>query len=939
MTSTLSRIIKWLVVVSIVILAGYYFMNSTSEDEAPPALSSESRVFQGLLKDGAQGFIEFEDGDQAAYNAVASAAKLQGAEEVIIPAGVNYFHSENFLSAMDIATCVDPSAERLLIAYYSPGGNELDKSYYTYTKGPFNGTKLLPEDFKIPAGRGFALITKNASKTYCFDSTSKISNVGGMPFQPGEESGWMLMAANDTELNEMLKPYLASEVTNVWVQDAQNSFKKIQYSITDGYNHTFTDHSLVWIKVKKATQNQVLPPVKSPVEKVVQVPAPESFKIGQSGTDLSLRWAEPKGIDAKNIKHYIIKHGKEGVVTTKDNKTEYKFTDLPNKGSYNFKLFAVTQRDQVSNEAEANVVFPGKATKLTLSGVGRLGQELKWQAPKSIKGAEVKSHQLAYLQIGDLSGEKKLPTVSGATKINLEVFNPGKYKFTISATSKEGFTGEAASFDVTVDKPEVKTPTPVVIAPGQPGEIKVDKHIAGNAKGVTLRWDDADLNGGSEIVGYKISYSNVLAIDGSIKELNKGEVFVPKKKSGVRNLKPFYSTADGEFTSTTNSKYKFYITAVNKDGAEGETRERLWKNYNPKAPTNMEVGQLNDGPTLSWTTSETNGGADIKGYYVSYLKDGDTIQTKLNSGKATAQTSWLLALPNINMELGVNYSFFVKAVNRDGLQSDSTKVDYVPLNIVNLTLNPIDYSGILLVIPPAPESVNLTFKDGSVVLNWVKEKNYGYTVEMAVDANYASRKTAEGKFVSTESLIKFATDPDKVKFTFGNTYTFYIKAVDNGIEGFYTTVEYSPTLNFLPVDIPNQVDLSVLELLIPPTPEDINITKVDDKLKITWKDMDVADYKVRYVLNDINWDKNNVAGKAYQNGNVVTFTPNDGEIPLYSGGKYTIYVSSIGALGTESAAASKDFYNHDLAPLDGALNSIFPGQAPIPFYQPFNLNL
>src|SRR3989338_7156231 len=161
-----NRIFGIFIIIAIV-LAGIftvsyrYILPDKFREERPPQLSLGGK-YQAFSKEGLQGFLKYEEADQAVFD------KKYGdtnKKNITLKEGINYVYVDKQTEIEDIIKCIDPVAERILIAQYKPE----DKTFYTFPKGPFGAET---QEFagihqKLNPTEGLIVISRREAKAYC----------------------------------------------------------------------------------------------------------------------------------------------------------------------------------------------------------------------------------------------------------------------------------------------------------------------------------------------------------------------------------------------------------------------------------------------------------------------------------------------------------------------------------------------------------------------------------------------------------------------------------------------------------------------------------------------------------------------------------------------------------------------------------------------------
>lgn len=222
------------------IIGGVFYFRSKSVDNTPPKLGLGSVSIQGMLKEGRQGFLEFEEKDITAFEA--RREDFEG-EPIQLASGVNYVYAEEKLTVEDIVECVDPEAGSFLFAHY----DYKEKIFSTYPKGPFEETKEKDLDYEIKPGNAFVLIVREDADAYCLKSAKEQADYVFRELLPDNEQGWILFAASDENLAEVLNPFVG-RIELVFKMTEAEKFERLEQ---DDIDEGLDDYYLLWIKLKE----------------------------------------------------------------------------------------------------------------------------------------------------------------------------------------------------------------------------------------------------------------------------------------------------------------------------------------------------------------------------------------------------------------------------------------------------------------------------------------------------------------------------------------------------------------------------------------------------------------------------------------------------------------------------------------------------------------
>lgn len=229
--------VAFAIVLAGVFTASYYVISSRADkEERPPSLSLSGK-YQAFNKEGLQGFLKYEGSDQEAFN---EKYKNTDKKSITLKEGVNYVYVNKQTEIEDIIECIDPVAERILIAQYKPE----DKVFYTFPKGP--GFEEKTEEFasvnqKLNPAEGFIIISRREAKAYCLKEPKiKADNNADEP----SYGGWNLVASNDDKVKDLVKDF-EQRVKTAWVMEDDDSFKK-----APDFETELKDYYLVWLNME-----------------------------------------------------------------------------------------------------------------------------------------------------------------------------------------------------------------------------------------------------------------------------------------------------------------------------------------------------------------------------------------------------------------------------------------------------------------------------------------------------------------------------------------------------------------------------------------------------------------------------------------------------------------------------------------------------------------
>jgi hypothetical protein len=213
--------------------AYYYLGQPDFVSDVPPTLDRVGSKFKGQSIGENLGTLVFDQTDVDSYE-VPENAVFDSSDE-----GIEYYYSEQDLTIDEIIQNIKPEQGlQILIAYYVPQ----DDCYYICPKGPYPATCEIrnTKDFKIPAGRGYSIIS---SKEFEYNSNI-IKNAKSEPESEylneyKSVEGWILLPIKSEST-------LSTDLSdNIWILTADNSFQK-----ADSDNPSLkNNYHMAWFKI------------------------------------------------------------------------------------------------------------------------------------------------------------------------------------------------------------------------------------------------------------------------------------------------------------------------------------------------------------------------------------------------------------------------------------------------------------------------------------------------------------------------------------------------------------------------------------------------------------------------------------------------------------------------------------------------------------------
>jgi hypothetical protein len=268
---------------------GYRIFIQNNADELPPALEYDTHFGQGIAIIDDEKSFRFDENDVDEFNRLSSELQVYSRE-----AGVNYMYTESNLTVQAVINSIKPDPDNsFIIATY----NRPEDRFYTYPKGPFEGTYKLGQHSYIDRYSGIIVIAEKD-----FETTKDLRDpkydinydiYSSSPWMFG--NGWnLLYIKNDASLANILGLY-ADSIKSFYVQSQQSSFEEGDF----GNPKLKNDYHFVWFKLEDHYVDSEQPSEVS------------SITVENSDDGVLVRWSE--ATDDVGIKGYSLRYGKGSV--------------------------------------------------------------------------------------------------------------------------------------------------------------------------------------------------------------------------------------------------------------------------------------------------------------------------------------------------------------------------------------------------------------------------------------------------------------------------------------------------------------------------------------------------------------------------------------------------------------------------------------------------
>ncbi|MDE2795964.1 MAG: fibronectin type III domain-containing protein [Gemmatimonadota bacterium] len=333
--------------------------------------------------------------------------------------------------------------------------------------------------------------------------------------------------------------------------------------------------------------------------------APRNLRAEADGDSaIDLTWRAPSDDGGSAITRYRVdvsddNEGWSILVDTAAQITSYKHSGLDPGAKWYYRVRASNSVgsgawSSVANattESEDSASVPDAPTDLIAEASGdRI--DLDWDAPAENGGSDITGYRIEYSTDGDDWDILETDTETTSTRYRHRGVEPGtKYYYRVRAINDVG-RGPASN---------VASATTDALAPGAPMNLMAK---ADGSSEVELDWDPPEDDGGSEITGYRIEYSD----DGQTwddLERNTGSTSTSYEHRGI----------------TAGTRYYYRVRAINDVGASPPSNEAAATTDAsvPDAPEGLAATAIDEGRIdLVWSPPSFDGGSAVTGYRIEY---------------------------------------------------------------------------------------------------------------------------------------------------------------------------------------------------------------------------------------------------------------------------------------------------------------------------------
>ena len=356
----------------------------------------------------------------------------------------------------------------------------------------------------------------------------------------------------------------------------------------------------------------------------------------------------------------------------------------------------------------------------------------------------------------------------------------------------------------------------------------INLQITSGPRCANLSWNPPEWNGSADILNYTIYYGTASA--NYTNRITVGNI----TNYTVTNL-------------TNGVVYYFAVSATNAIGESPKSsEERAFPMDVPSPPKNLSVTQHGTEITLSWEPPADDGGSSVWMYNI--YRNG----TYYNSTYGTTY--------NDTIEYGVNYRYYVTAINSVG--------ESLPSNEINQTF---------YAIPDAPRTLQAIAGNRSVNLTWEPPEFTGGSPVTAYKIYYG---TASGIY-NTNITVNNTTNYLVTNLTNGIRYYFAVSALNAAGEG------------------AKSAEANATPLALPWAPRNLRAIPGDKNITLSWEPPEdnggtaITSYRI--------YRGTESGAEVYLTtvGNVLTYT----DYTVTYGLQYYYQVSAVNALGEGTRSA------------------------------------
>ena len=411
---------------------------------------------------------------------------------------------------------------------------------------------------------------------------------------------------------------------------------------------------------------------------------------GADSTTIDLSWNEPDDDGGSDITGYRIERSNNGtsgwstLEETETPATRYSDDTLSPNTTRHYRVSAINGAGtgDPSNVASAttSATVPGAPTGLTATAKDTARIDIAWRTPEEDGGSPITGYRIERSSNGVSWVDLVFDTEDTNTNFSHTTLSPGERQYyRVSARNSAGVGPRSrVAFATTFDVPG--PPTDLSATPEGETRIKLD-------------WGPPDDNGGSDVTGYKIQFSD-----------NAGETWQDEVLN-TRSKTTSYTDRDLSPGDTID----YRVFAINEwgTGRESSNIARAVTNATtPGPPLNLTAQAADTLITLDWDPPDDDGGSAVTGYRIVFSENGGASYSTLVRDTRRTSTRYI----DTGLDPGTTRHYRVAAINSVGLGDSS--------NVASAKTPPV--------APGRPTGLSATAKDSSRIdLEWNEPSDDG----------------------------------------------------------------------------------------------------------------------------------------------------------------------------------------------------------------------
>jgi len=328
------------------------------------------------------------------------------------------------------------------------------------------------------------------------------------------------------------------------------------------------------------------------------------------------------------------------------------------------------------------VDVPTKPTNLLAHASSPTRVDLFWNTPDDDGGSPIIGYKIEYQRLSSLG---YLPLDANTNNSTTAYTHTGlttgeTYFYRVYAINDEGLSPFSIEDSA---KPQSNSESLEHIVPNAPTSLTA---VDMSPTSIDLTWIKPATNNGPPVIGYKI-------------EVKEGSSSYATLVDNTQSTNTKYTDTD----LTTNTEYKYKISAINSIGASLVSNEASatplttssepTENIKPNSPKSLKA--VAGSPTamvLSWKEPTPNNGPDVTGYEIEFKTSSGDFTLLTTTGLVTTYT-------HSGLTEGTLYTYRVYAKNSEGTSSSSNTISGQPGHTVvptNVQADDISPTSILL---------------------------------------------------------------------------------------------------------------------------------------------------------------------------------------------------------------------------------------------------